>query len=474
MDLRRLCYRDRFTGYLKSVINTEDTRTINEELALTDESQFLVLEVTAAQYNRLFNAIMTGADLVYGDEAHDVMWPFWRAATVGTFCEAVNACVANGGNGGGGGTPSVPLVPPVLDKDLLPADFECDQDHAYGMARAVVEAINEGFMEFLQKIELATNPLELATELTDNVPIASVAATAGEVLNWMQDTIGEIYVAAWSDASRDAIACEIYCKIMEECTISYSDVFAIYWEGFADLPDLDNADWWTWIDWLFQITPSTNEATVKVGGMIALIAMRFGGHFTSIFDLGIYSFETVVQLAKDEQSSDWSTICDACPDPEWIATTELDNVSALPGLCSLEGRGIFEEGVGITDVCQTDGSDRTESFIRMNASFDLTKIDIYYELANCSGAPPASTQGAITALVGESKEYEILRSSNFGGFEQGASVYGVEAERAVNDNVQVFIRSCYFRCAGSVTITKVRIWGSGTNPFESEDGWTIN
>ena len=72
---------------------------------------------------------------------------------------------------GGIGNPDEVLPEEIREENLLPEDFSCDNDHRYGAAVGIVQAIHDATAEVFQKIEVLTNPLELVAEIADNVPV---------------------------------------------------------------------------------------------------------------------------------------------------------------------------------------------------------------------------------------------------------------------------------------------------------------
>lgn len=476
---RDLAYKDRSTNFLESNINEEVDRTVADELTLDTERQFLVLDVTDLEYTELFSSVYLGAALLYAPNSDGVLWHLWKAATVDRFCDAVRSCVASGGGGGTGGNPEKPVTPGLENRDMLADDYVCDADHAFGLARAIVEAIHAATLEFFEQIELATNPLELALEINDNIPIVSVASTAGEVLAWVQETIAEIYVAAWSDTTRDDIACDLMCLILEDCTLSYGDVFGLYVEGISGLPSLIDADFLEWMDWLFQITPGTNEATVKVAGLVGLIAMRFGGKFLSLFELGIYSFDMVVKLAADESSDEHGILCDECPG-HWTIDIDftVDNggfvayaTGADPGLI----HGTYSAGVGWIQTRPTGATHTGVSIKRLiGVDCTVTYVKIIYnlELGGHWAGTPNSRNGVFAVSSAEGTiEASMLSLADEGGTDKERSQVGTKVMVIVEDgviNMRVYSDRIFDGGDGpeygTATITFMGIAGTGTKP----------
>ena len=473
VDRRKLGFVDRFTQYLTSEIPADETRSINDELALSDESQFLVLEVTKTQYNQLFDSIMTGADLTYVEDAHGVMWPFWRAATVGKFCDAVRQCVSSGGQGaGGGGNPQSPISESVRSADLLPDEWTCDKDYAFGMARAIVEHIHSATEEVFQAIEVLTNPLELAAEIGDNVPIASAATVGLDIIAWIQDTIYEEYVLAWSNATRDAIACDLMCIIMEDCSLNFDQVFALYKDiGLVDPPG-EGADFNEWIDWLVAIPMGVNELVVKAGGMLGLIAMYFGSAFSGFFRVGVYSFQTALVLSSDENSNEWIALCDDCPEIPWTATADLTIPAVMPDFLSVQN-GVFVPSTGVNALCV--GGNDTVATVRLTAD-GLTNNFFrvgYVNRVLGGNAGAGDTAGFIEGLYEPGAGYKLLLSQTFGQLPIGDAGLEWTGSEVLDDMSQASIRADHNGCGGSVTIVEIKVKGVGAHPFDGAAGWVV-
>ncbi len=202
-------------------------------------------------------------------------------------------------------------------ENLLPDGYTCDNDHRYGMAVGLVAATHTATVEVFEAIELATNPGELAAEISDNVPIWSMLATGADIALWLQDTMVEAYDSAWSDPVADEIACELWCAMAEtgSCYLSFDVVFNVYLDvAFPDVPDI-TAGALEWITWLMALPLTSSILIVKIASLMGLLAIRFGGKFSN-FSLGVRTFETTVQLLADDTNSDWSILCDTCPDPD--------------------------------------------------------------------------------------------------------------------------------------------------------------
>lgn len=73
----RISYRNRFVERLTQTI--ESTNCTDAGRILKPGKNRLTLELTAAEWTRLFSAVMAGADLIYPEQSHDVTWLLWQA-----------------------------------------------------------------------------------------------------------------------------------------------------------------------------------------------------------------------------------------------------------------------------------------------------------------------------------------------------------------------------------------------------------
>lgn len=213
------------------------------------------------------------------------------------------------------GNPSSMLPIGVREDNLLPDSYECDADHRYGMALGLVEYIHSTTIEVFEKIEVITNPGELAAEVADNVPFWEIAASGADIALWIQNTMYEEYNSAWSDAVKDEISCELWCAMVVtgSCHLSLDTVFNVYLDpAFPNPPSVTDSAV-TWLIWLFELALTENTLIVKVASLMGLLAIRFGGAFGEMV-LGLRTFGTTVTLLADDVNPDWETLCDECPD----------------------------------------------------------------------------------------------------------------------------------------------------------------
>ena len=359
--VRELARKDSFTGYITSTLEADTSGdSLANDLQLLDLSNYaLVLQMTGAEYSKMFSALMTGADLVFPEETQDLLWILWKAGKSMVFCDQVLSCVENNadvqdaitnivGQGGGGtaGNPDTILPEEDRTENLLHDDQTCDYDHMYAISRGIVEAINDATTEIFQAIEVLTDPLELASELADDIPFAELVALAADIILWIQDTAYEAYEASWSSVIWDEISCELFCLIKDNdpCSISFEDIYEVYLDAGLPNPPSILDPWYEWQQWIMILPQTVDKLVVKIGGLMGLTVMRYGGKFGR-FTLGIRSMKTTIQLLLDDTNADWAILCTTCQET-WVHEWDFANYGQEAWVLGASARGSFVAGVG--------------------------------------------------------------------------------------------------------------------------------
>lgn len=373
-------------------------------------------------------------------------------------------------NGTGGvGNPDDVLPEEIREDNLLPDDFTCDNDHRYGSAVGIVEAIHSATLEVFEKIEVLTNPLELAAEIADNVPVVEAAGVAAEIILWIQESAYDQYVSAWSDTVKDKISCEIFCLMQDEypCHLDYEMLMEVYQDVAFPSPPSITASWVVWAEWLIALPFTSNVLIVKLCGLLGLLTMRYGGKFGSMI-LGIRSLQTTISLLADDTNPDWETLCTECPE-EWTHFWDFENVG-MEAWTIESDYGIYTVGVGVVAQPQY-----LEGDWKMNIIRDL-KLDepiprcwrftIHCEIVR------GSFEGAGAFGVGLIADPVGYKGWNSGHITTGtkdfvypfdlANLTFVNVLHALSDHTESAI-------TGSMIITGVTLAGQGTDPFEGRE-----
>lgn len=201
-----------------------------------------------------------------------------------------------------------------LTKDLLPTEFDCEEQPqvAMGLARAIVSEIHQSVEDFLELIEYATNAAEGLAMASEQIPLFGTAISGAlEFVDWVLETWGETYLAAYNQSVEDELSCAIFCHIMDNCTLSIDDLLAIYEDkGSITIPPANDLE----AVLTFAIDTPFDPDTICVA-MFHYTVLRF----MSWGSLGGFSATYLQGLLKNNVSaSDYSyeDLCDDCVDPE--------------------------------------------------------------------------------------------------------------------------------------------------------------
>lgn len=245
---------------------------------------------------------MTNADGEACMNCDDVADCIENSQDVQAALSAYNQAVATGGASGGNNgnsTWSQPLPPSVMGAGIVPVDALCTEANKYAMSLAIVRALDKLVTDFLQIIEVITNPNEIAAEMVQGVPIfGGGASLALDTAAWLQDNIKEVYDAAYNPTTELDYACSVYCQF-DACSLSYDDIIEAYQIQGSIAPPASN-DFFTVMTWLIEnVLPATDNLIVGAMHWFVLLCLRYGSNW---FGSGVWTYMQIeIENAKDEE-----------------------------------------------------------------------------------------------------------------------------------------------------------------------------
>lgn len=265
------------------------------------EGNFWMYQTDDDVVTKLSSALATGLRLEYPDEENQLMWNFWEAFACMDLCTAVlqsflgNEDCQTGlsdlltglGFGIGGGGSDTP-IDDITDTVFADLGESCNVAELYGICYALIDQMNTMVVDMLEALEVLTNPIEYATVLADNVGILGLfSSTISETVAWIQDTIAENYVGAFTTDTHEELACELFCICEEDCIVTMArlrQAYRDYFTGF--LPEL-NAGWVAFVEDLFELTLSTDTILVAAMQLMVCEALIrgsawFGGQYRTL------------------------------------------------------------------------------------------------------------------------------------------------------------------------------------------------
>lgn len=307
----------------------DDAALFNNQVLPESGSTFLVLEASQASYNDLLSSAFNGAESSYPNNFMDVIWPLWKASEV-ELCNAIYQCMLDNGDiqallaaSSGQGSSATPdqlaVSRPAITQPLISADT-CDPDSAWGQASKLVDYIHTTTEDFLQNIALIDTVSDRWEAIIDIVPVLGDAVEA--TLNFVTETFEallESYQASYNDSLRDELACQFFCKVMDNCgSLSLLDMMDVLLARY----NLSTQTIWEIDSITTQVALSRAALIIaSVGGLaysgddlvfifwlFQLSAVAAGDHAFGMNGVREYYKE----MLDSVPSSGWQSECDTC------------------------------------------------------------------------------------------------------------------------------------------------------------------
>lgn len=212
--------------------------------------------------------------------------------------------------------PPPKLTPTAKTANLLPdgliANCEDNPQWAMGLARAIVKELHESAEDLFEALEYVTNLAEAAAQVAEQIPVVGNAVNGAiEFVDWLLETMNEVYLASYNQASEDELSCAIFCHIMANCSLSIDDLIGIYEnEGSITIPPLDNLEAVMTFAISYELSPNTITVAIFHYQILRMISWGSFAGFTAAYLKSI--------LTSNVSAYDYSyqELCEDCPQDE--------------------------------------------------------------------------------------------------------------------------------------------------------------
>lgn len=260
-----------------------------------------------------------------------------------------------------GSNPGTEMNSEELNTDIGNAEVNnptCDLDILWAQCLAVVQTTNRFIVDVLEKIETATNAVELA-DVASDIPVAGETKNLVginfvlEMVQYWQNTIAEGYNAGYTLEYEQNLACELFCSCKGDCLITVQRIFDIMLGRVIEHLNFDDIhDFVSLLETIFGVTLDgtivTDMAFFAAWGSVVFAQYLFGDVFDGI------SMNLVLALAVNDASDDWMILCDNCPQTYCDSfEEELDIKSFLPSVD--KPFGVWNNAGEVTNTEQSGG-----------------------------------------------------------------------------------------------------------------------
>lgn len=384
-----------------------------------------VVEMNLTEFTKVFSALMTGADLSYPEQAHEVVWLFLKNLECPvSICDEIADCIDASDvvrnalaqwfsyavdndivvqqaleRAFDAMKRGAPIPQGYADQNQYGEALGCDNNDGWGHIRnGLIERSFQRVIDVLEQIETVTNNQEMLAQFLNAIPVVGAALDVIPVTDWVlffdnvRAVLKEEFEAGDTLALRDQVACDLFCIWQIDCSLSLEQIRSYYWDKTIILnPDWDGA--FNSFGALAAALGYVSAGNIGEAVVYALVGSQYG-FLTFINDwFGITIASTSSDLALGDPSDDWEVLCDECPDfCDTPVISDNDPFSSYP----------FPQGANIQPVVgeecyytidATTNPDTVEA-IQFNAidNGDFRISDITY--------PNGITTGTIYARIG--------------------------------------------------------------------------
>ena len=345
--------------------------------------QWYALGGTGTQIMKLLSACEAGAELLYPDSKYDITYPLRRAIyCMPTFCEAVQSCIEGNPNitniiinlgGGKGEEGKEGVLPPVPEINPVTGET-CDLDALFAYSTQVVDWVNDTITDIFERIEAATNSLELLNETLEMIPGLGWLAAPLDVANVLQEQLAENYAAEFTSALRDELRCGLFCRLKQTCIVDWRTLYEYFGEvAGQQILEIDVED----IGEYFTTGVFSGSEIVYGSYWLVLGMLSFAG---DVLGTNYDKFSKISASFLNDSDPDWNLLC-GCVSPEREPSLAVD-------ACF----NSVEAGTLITNV----GTNRWRVYTTSRAPLDIALAieDKYHRVFNISNVTFSSGYSA--------------------------------------------------------------------------------
>lgn len=187
----------------------------------------------------------------------------------------------------------------------------CDNDRIFALTTQLTDYMNIIITDLYEVLAVQSTKIELIAELLDNIPGLGIAATIGDIADWLLDYAVTQYLSGYTSTIRDQIRCDLFCIALDNgCMLTIGDL-AEYFAGKCAQVFTPGALLINLVNPLTGIVDATQNVYASHYFLTAFLAA--GARWGMIPDPA--QFAQVMLSFTNDSDPDWAIICDACADP---------------------------------------------------------------------------------------------------------------------------------------------------------------
>lgn len=428
-----------------------------------DERIRVVFDLSLNEYVALASSVDVGRDIAYGENSVYIWWIWCRMVVALNICDDVADCIENSAAvqqalgawfaNQNSTNAAASMNAQRLEDMAAGLGASCDEDAWWGASLALVQRLNRANEDALEQLESATNPLDFASSVIGSVPVLDELGVDA-ILGWaefLQDNIAENYLAQYTTAYEEEVACDLFCIALENCELTAEQMFDYFFARVGS-----SISWASLLQDVLGYLIGRTWSGTQIADFMMLSQIGFRrllGRFTGDY-LAFNDIAMSVRLGLNNPSSDWEIICDDCPEV-WsfvglIGDPMPDDTDYLFGTISMDNEAV---------VGELDGW--RKAYVRFDFATDttITYLSAQYQIEQTS---PANFGQTVRGLL-DSSQVAVAQDL---GLPHGTPVTGT-----VEWEGEELVDAIEWRANGQsiANLLRVEVRGTGTRPPEFDD-----
>ena len=458
----------------------------------TDCSWF-VYQLTNENRLKLTSAMLAGLDLLYPDEFVSLfqLWlqplefpdqfpPIATGCTMPDLCDLILNCIETtqelqdaisfysaSSNIQG----SSPESETNLAGQLIDNPIGCDNDIIFGMTTQLVEFADRLIKDLFERIDASQLSATNVGYLLKLIPVVETLPLDEmfELTDKLVDDMETAYLSASTQLLKDEIACDLFCLAQDnDCQLTLEMVRDYFEDKVGQVFDYTDV-----LSFLGDFINGTFVGNAVYYGMNILFfqIFAFGGKFLEYF---FQDYLQIIQSMFNDPNSDWSTLCDACPDV-WTWNSDFATSQNIwSGMNIGYGAGAtYSSGWQSVDI-QNGGAPAYSRLINITTGeftpTRITRVLLTYDLTKGNWQP--AFDGTAQVLIQCIKNNDttvtefLLNANTVNGSGQTLELILDEP-----DIKEIWVRVASSRWnntsnySGAVGLPAITVEGDGDNPF---------
>lgn len=333
----------------------------------------------------------------------------------------------------------------------------CNKDVLFGQAMYLVDYLHLTQVDILERVEVLSNRIEIAEMLSSLFPPTNFlgADELAQYIDNLLSFIAENYNAEYTVGYQEELACEIFCIMQEDCSLSVEQLFVLFQNRLNGQLEIFNL-----MKEIFQFVLSGSWQGREIVDGFMFLHMGFLKLLNTLpvfnfFGLGTKLISQRLAIGALSPNSAWDLICTDCPQGEWEHTFDFTASSSGFVLWSSGGStgGTWSSGNGWVATINTGARrlylDRTMP--------NNTELFSYSALYNHTAGNQIA-QGNYVSLVAStvvSQEYSRILN--------GMSVNWSFALSGKGNRLRLHLIDT--PSSSSIVLRSITLRGYGSNPF---------